>query len=675
MKKIILFILFFAIAKITIAQTINELQDVCWPTGVSTNILNISGVPISQQCSTSVDRIKWVISGPAVFIPSATSDGKTCYSTTTGCGLGSAYCSKDFTPNGNGSITVTCYWGCFWQYSISKTIVSYPYNKTFQGSSYVTGPSSCDAGGIYNFTSINSWGNSGTWALLTGAPFTYFSSNPTSISIKRNDYVDVFQQVIPVEQSVHLVTTACYSICKNRPYQVNLNLNVIPSSEVLCSTGTVTLNASTLTSMVGPSVIPVGYTGYQYLYQWHKNGSAISGATNRTYNASTNGLYKVVCTRKYYSSGTLISTSQVSKVSNEYNLINLTSTASITSLKLNDKDNSIMVCSNNAVKINTCVASNMILTATTSGAFNKYRYTLWNASSTGSPLTQVNWGSAYNDWTIATAVPSSINAATAFAGWINTHSGNFVIRLELNNLPCYANPTRDLWIQVTGSTSPTASFKFVEIGGAVDAVLANTYTCSAPNTDIGGVSVGINGSASFGAIEWYKIGIRPVSSCTPGLWNINPSLVTPNSICALSDLTSLNLNAYFYQKTGTPNFFNNPTNIDKVFEVQLIVGSSTCGTNTMSGYFKVTPTHQYIRLMDADQGIKIYPNPVVDVLTIETDQISQYAIYDLHGKCIQEGSIDSGLNTVQTEKLINGSYILKVISDTNIYTQKFVVSH
>ncbi len=64
--------------------------------------------------------------------------------------------------------------------------------------------------------------------------------------------------------------------------------------------------------------------------------------------------------------------------------------------------------------------------------------------------------------------------------------------------------------------------------------------------------------------------------------------------------------------------------------------------------------------------IKVYPNPVFDVLSIYVEDLfvdgSQIFFYDLLGKQVMNAKIENGVNEVDVFTLPNGSYIYKIIN-------------
>lgn len=67
--------------------------------------------------------------------------------------------------------------------------------------------------------------------------------------------------------------------------------------------------------------------------------------------------------------------------------------------------------------------------------------------------------------------------------------------------------------------------------------------------------------------------------------------------------------------------------------------------------------------------IRIYPNPATQVLNIEIQSEAAYGIYDLQGKVVAKGILQSGKNTLDIAALAKGFYTIKI----GDYNQKIVL--
>lgn len=72
-----------------------------------------------------------------------------------------------------------------------------------------------------------------------------------------------------------------------------------------------------------------------------------------------------------------------------------------------------------------------------------------------------------------------------------------------------------------------------------------------------------------------------------------------------------------------------------------------------------------------DKTIKIYPNPVNDVLTIDSNvQLKKVEFYSILGKMVKE--IETGFNSISTHDLTSGIYIVKIYSNNSSLIKKIL---
>ncbi|WET50077.1 M12 family metallo-peptidase [Chryseobacterium indologenes] len=64
--------------------------------------------------------------------------------------------------------------------------------------------------------------------------------------------------------------------------------------------------------------------------------------------------------------------------------------------------------------------------------------------------------------------------------------------------------------------------------------------------------------------------------------------------------------------------------------------------------------------------IKLYPNPVKDILTLSNTSSERFKIYDMSGKLVMEGALQNG--TVNVSPLIKGNYVIQIEK----FTKKFI---
>ena len=73
-----------------------------------------------------------------------------------------------------------------------------------------------------------------------------------------------------------------------------------------------------------------------------------------------------------------------------------------------------------------------------------------------------------------------------------------------------------------------------------------------------------------------------------------------------------------------------------------------------------------------ENSLKLYPNPVTNILTIESKNvtISKVEIYSILGKKIKE--INSNFGSITTDNLPNGIYIIRIYSEKGMVMKKTI---
>lgn len=86
----------------------------------------------------------------------------------------------------------------------------------------------------------------------------------------------------------------------------------------------------------------------------------------------------------------------------------------------------------------------------------------------------------------------------------------------------------------------------------------------------------------------------------------------------------------------------------------------------------VTPTYREVEKVN---NLKIYPNPVSDVLNFETpsdETTEKISIYSLDGKCVFTIS-NPELNKVNMQSLMQGNYTIQIYTNKNSYKERFTI--
>ncbi len=71
------------------------------------------------------------------------------------------------------------------------------------------------------------------------------------------------------------------------------------------------------------------------------------------------------------------------------------------------------------------------------------------------------------------------------------------------------------------------------------------------------------------------------------------------------------------------------------------------------------------------QNIKLYPNPAYDRIYLDIQQQSKVYIYDMYGRTVKETVVWPS-EAIDISSLAQGIYILKIVKNGKVYTQKFI---
>ncbi|BEV03959.1 T9SS type A sorting domain-containing protein [Chryseobacterium gambrini] len=77
--------------------------------------------------------------------------------------------------------------------------------------------------------------------------------------------------------------------------------------------------------------------------------------------------------------------------------------------------------------------------------------------------------------------------------------------------------------------------------------------------------------------------------------------------------------------------------------------------------------------VEIDNIIDVYPNPFNSFITVKGEGLKSYELYDISGKLLKQGSLLQ--KTINTNDLIKGEYLLKIITDKNIIKVKKIIKN
>ena len=159
-----------------------------------------------------------------------------------------------------------------------------------------------------------------------------------------------------------------------------------------------------------------------------------------------------------------------------------------------------------------------------------------------------------------------------------------------------------------------------------------------------------------------------VTLTTPGP---NPQVAGPLSICKGDRVT------YTVSGGTTYNWFNNATtstiSITPSLSTAYTVSASTNGC-TLSKSFSVTvnPCTTLAENSEANTLLNMYPNPVNNLLTLESTEIALISIVDISGKVLVQQELHLGKNEIDTGNLKAGVYFVQSANKTHTLRGKLI---
>ena len=220
---------------------------------------------------------------------------------------------------------------------------------------------------------------------------------------------------------------------------------------------------------------------------------------------------------------------------------------------------------------------------------------------------------------------------------------------------------------------------------------ALTYIWSVPNA-IPSSSIANNPFFSFPSTGSYTV---TLSATGPGGTDISNQTVTievTNPIAAnfTSNLDVVNINNPIVTFTNSStnanghfwDFGDGLTSIDTnpwhnytqtgTFTVMYIAINGVCENDTAWTTIQVIDD---VSLTENTEQFKVYPNPVVDNLTIELTILEQntvVSVIDSRGRTISTENLKSKTHTIKTNHLESGLYFLKIISSERVLFNEFL---
>ncbi|MBX7183137.1 MAG: T9SS type A sorting domain-containing protein [Bacteroidia bacterium] len=231
--------------------------------------------------------------------------------------------------------------------------------------------------------------------------------------------------------------------------------------------------------------------------------------------------------------------------------------------------------------------------------------------------------------------------------------------------------------QISGMGTPTPVNDFERYNGKLYAAcdyLSNTDTCALAVLENFDWQVQLPINPNQGGMVYFEGNIRKMLATTNGL------LCAGDFQC--SSLMTFGNNLMNY-KTGPGLLEISPlVVVDSTISTLALLGENRL---VMGGDFVNSYSQELNHLAGMDiltglpptvatwQGIKAYPNPTTDVLTLETsDYASSYEILGIDGKIWLKGSIEHPTQQLSLKSLPSGNYMMKLVTKQGIQVLKII---
>ncbi|MBK0401668.1 T9SS type A sorting domain-containing protein [Adhaeribacter sp. BT258] len=441
-------------------------------------------------------------------------------------------------------------------------------------------------------------------------------------------------------------TTATYTASTAGSYTVQAVLGACTSAasaattvtvDPLAATPTITAGGATTFCTGGSVVLTAASTTTGVTYQWYENGTAITGATNATYTATTSGSYTVIANATPCSSAA--STATVVTVNTPAATPTVTAGGPTTF----------------------CSGSSVVLTAasaTTGATYQWYENGTAITGATAATYT-ANAAGSYTVVASANGCPSAASSATT----VTVTQGAATPTVTVSGATTFC--AGDSATFTAASATPGATYQWYENSTAITGATAATYTAYATGSYT--VIATANGCPSA-ASTVTAITVNP-KPATPTITRSGDSGQELTSSEATGNQWLLNgtaitgATAQTYQTTANGNY------------TVVVTNASGCTSDTSA---VVNITNTGIKGAMAGMSVSVYPNPSkgkFNVKLVGYKQDAALELYSLTGQLIAKEEVKAGqeITKVQVKNLAAGTYLLKVVSEKGVQINKLIV--
>jgi hypothetical protein len=291
-------------------------------------------------------------------------------------------------------------------------------------------------------------------------------------------------------------------------------------------------------------------------------------------------------------------------------------------------------------------------------------------SSNGRKVAEINWGATA---TLPSAIsgtfypgipvpgsPNASNVRSYFDIQQTGFAGNYTIKLYTNNAE-----SNNIAYTAMGAIKK-------HDGDANFTTIANT---GSNNIDASGNYVLSNTLTNFSIF-----GLTDPSVPLPVTWNNVSAMLNRQKQAVINwSVSEKEIAEYLVQKSTDGVKFENIATVNSKGNGNNTYGYAEVTALKGKAWYRIVQVDKdgkedYSRIMELQNSsiygrISIYPNPATQILTVETEAVAAYSIYDLQGKVVLKGNLQSGKNILNISGIAKGFYTIKI----GDYNQKIVL--
>ena len=119
---------------------------------------------------------------------------------------------------------------------------------------------------------------------------------------------------------------------------------------------------------------------------------------------------------------------------------------------------------------------------------------------------------------------------------------------------------------------------------------------------------------------------------------------------------------------------------DYYYRLYAYYGDLDCTSSPANRHYydNVFELHVYYSPTGIDENemqVKVYPNPTKDLVTIETEGLTEVAVYNALGQWVMQKEVAGNQTTVDLQHVSEGLYLLRIKTEKGIFSQRITLKH